>query len=71
MLSFFKAVFEWFGETRRLKAKNALMEQQLVAAVQSPDCSPELAEAATMYFSRKPSDPALPAVKKENSNGSH
>lgn len=49
------AVREWFHETDRIKASNAVMEKKLLDAVRKPDCSPELEEQATLYFSAKPS----------------
>lgn len=72
MIGLFKAVVEWFSgaETKRIKAKNAMMEQQLVSAAAAPGAPAELVEQATMYFSGKPpSDSAIPKVK-ESSHGS-
>jgi hypothetical protein len=63
MIAWLRALFAMWGETRAIKEENARKEQRLLAAVQSPDCTPELREAATIYF-MKPKTDAVKEAKK-------
>lgn len=50
LFGWLRSLIERWRETQLIKESNARKEAQLKAAIQSPSCTPELMEAATVYF---------------------
>jgi hypothetical protein len=63
MIAWLRSLFSMWRETQRIKEENARKERRLMAAIESPRCTPELLEEATIYFMKPKADSVKEAKK--------